>query len=267
MALSRPDGQLHLWFLDVGHSNAVLMQTPDGAHVLIDGGRYPTRLLTAIGDRLPYYDREIEILVISHPDEWDIAALNTLLQRYEIGAWLYHGQINRGDVFTAIKDRLKQSDAEAVEARAGHTVTFNDGAMIEVLHPPAAPMISGKLGDGVITLRVTYGDVSFLLTSDLSDAAQRAMLERGISPVATVMQIPQHGSERALNDEFLKQVQPQVIVLQSDVANRRGDPDPDTLAKLKGLPLFRTDKGGTVHIWTDGATLHVNRQSLNDTRE
>lgn len=267
MALSRPDGQLHLWFLDVGHSNAVLMQTPAGAHVLIDGGRYPTRLLTAIGDRLPYYDREIEILVISHPDEWDIAALNTLLQRYEIGAWLYHGQINRGDVFTAIQDRLKQSDAEAVEARAGHTVTFNDGAMIEVLHPPAAPMISDRLGDGVITLRVTYGDVSFLLTSDLSDAAQRAMLERGISPVATVMQIPQHGSARALNDEFLEQVQPQVVVLQSDVANRRGDPDPDTLAKFKGLPLFRTDEGGTVHIWTDGATLHINRQAANDTRE
>ena len=62
MHLSRPDGQLHLWLLDVGHSNAVLMQTPGGAHVLVDGGRFPSRLLSAIGDRLPYYDRDIEIL-------------------------------------------------------------------------------------------------------------------------------------------------------------------------------------------------------------
>ncbi len=266
MALSRPDGQLHLWFLDVGHSNAVLMQTPAGAHVLIDGGRYPTRLLTAIGDRLPYYDREIEILVISHPDEWDIAALNTVLQRYEIGAWLYHGQINHGDAFTTIQDRLRQSGAEAIEARAGYTVALNDGTTIEVLHPPAAPMIGDKLGDGVMALRVTYGDVSFLLTSDLSGAGQRAMLERGSSPVAAVLQIPQHGTARALDDEFLEQVQPQVVVLQSDVANRRGDPDPDTLAKLSGLPLFRSDELGTVHMWTDGKTLRVNRQITNDKR-
>ncbi len=69
MCFSRPDRKLHLWLLDVGHSNAVLMQTPGGAHVLVDGGRFPSRLLSAIGDRLPYFDRDIEILVITHPDD------------------------------------------------------------------------------------------------------------------------------------------------------------------------------------------------------
>ena len=257
MALSRPDGQLHLWFLDVGHSNAVLMRTPGGAQALVDGGRYPTRLLTAVGDRLPYYDRKIDILIITHPDEWDIAALNTLLQRYKIGAWLYHGQVNRGDSFAQIQERLRQSEAREVEVRAGHIVTLSDGTTIEVLHPPATPSIGDKLGDGVLTLRVTYGDVSFLLTSDLSSAGQRDMLARGIWPGAAVLQVPQHGTARALDDEFLKQVQPQAVVLQTDIANRRGDPDPDTLAKLAGLPLFRTDERGAVHMWTDGETLWV----------
>lgn len=259
MALSRPDGQLHIWFLDVGHSNAVLMQMPGGAHALVDGGRYPTRLLTSIGDRLPYYDREIEVLVVTHPDEWDIAALRAVLGRYEVGAWLYHGQINRGETFAAIGDRLRQLGAKAVEARAGYKIDFGDGATIEVIHPPARPSIGDKLGDGVLVLRVSYGDVSFLLTSDLSSAGQRTMLERGAWPAyATVMQIPQHGTARALHDDFLEAVQPQVVVLQSDVANRRGDPDPDTLAKVNGLPLFRTDERGAVHMWTDGKTLWVN---------
>ncbi len=258
MRLSRPDGQLHVWFLDVGHSNAVLMQTPGGAHVLIDGGRFPTRLLTAIGDRLPYYDREIEILVITHPDEWDIAALNTVLERYDVGAWLYHGQANRGEIFAEIQDRLKRSGAEAVEARAGYTLDLDDGTVIEVLHPPAAPSISDKLGDSVLVLRVTFGDVSFLLTSDLSRAGQQDMVARGLSPVAAVMQIPQHGTARAIDDEFLRLAQPQVAVLQTDIANRRGDPDPDTLAKLKGLHVFRTDELGTIHLQTDGKTLLVN---------
>ncbi|MBC8171466.1 MAG: ComEC/Rec2 family competence protein, partial [Anaerolineae bacterium] len=85
IATSRPDGQLHVWLLDVGHSNAVLMQTPGGAQVLVDGGRFPSRLLTAIGDRLPFNDREIEVLVITTPDEFQFGALPAVLNRYATG--------------------------------------------------------------------------------------------------------------------------------------------------------------------------------------
>jgi competence protein ComEC len=257
MLLSRPDGKLHVWLLDIGHSNATLMQTPGGAHILVDGGRYPSRLLTALGDRLPYYDRKLEILAITHPDEWDIAALESVLERYSVGAALYHGQKNDGDVFGRIMDRLARSDTPLVEARAGYRLELDDGVRIEVLHPKAKPRVTDKLNDHALVLRVSYGDVSFLLTSDLSSEGQREMLARGISPVAAVMQIPQHGAVRALDDEFLKLAQPQVALLQSDVSNRRGDPDPDTLSLFEGIPLFRTDEMGTIHLFTDGETLHV----------
>lgn len=257
MALSRPDGKLHVWMLDVGHSNALLMQMPGGAQVLIDGGRYPSRLLSAIGDRLPFYDREIEVLVITHPDEWDIAALNPLLDRYEVGAWLYSGHENHGDAFKQIETLLNQSDAEYIKARTGHALAFDDDTVIEVLHPPNEPGISDRLGDEALVLRVRFGQTSFLLTSDLSRAGQKAMIANGVLPVAAVMQIPQHGTARALDADFIDLAQPQVVVLQSDVTNRRGDPDPDTLTQLQGLPLFRTDVHGTIHLVTDGKTLTI----------
>lgn len=257
MHRSRPDGKLHVWLLDVGHSNAALMQTPGGAQILVDGGRYPSRLLTAIGDRLPYYDRELEILAITHPDEWDIAALDSVLSRYSVGAALYHGQDNDGEVLGRIMERMTQSGTSLVEARAGYRLEVNDGVTIEVLHPQAKPRITDKLNDHVLALRVTYGDVSFLLTSDLSAEGQREMLAQGISPVAAVMQIPQHGAARALDAEFLRVVQPQVALLQSDVANRRGDPDPDTIDMPKGVQLLRSDEMGTIHLYTDGETLNV----------
>ena len=257
MLLSRSDGKLHVWLLDVGHSNAVLMQTPGGAQILVDGGRYPARLLTAIGDRLPFYDREIEILVITHPDEWDIAALDSVLSRYSVGAALNHGQENDGEALSKIIERLVRANTSVVEARAGYRLELDDGVTIEVLHPQARPIITDKLNDHTLVLRVSYGDVSFLLTSDLSVEGQREMLAQGISPVAAVMQIPQHGAARALDAEFLRLVQPQVALLQSDVGNRRGDPDPDTLALLNGLPLFRTDELGTIHLYTDGESLQV----------
>ena len=152
---------------------------------------------------------------------------------------------------------MDHAKTPVVEAYAGYRVDFSDGVTLDVLHPQEKPAITDKLGDQALVLRVNYRDVSFLLTSDLSIAGQREMLENGVSPVASVMQIPQHGTFRAIDKEFLDLVQPQVALLQSDVANRRDDPDPDTLASFAGLPLFRTDESGTIHLSSDGAGLLV----------
>jgi beta-lactamase superfamily II metal-dependent hydrolase len=72
-----------------------------------------------------------------------------------------------------------------------------------------------------------------------------------------VLQLPEHGTIRSLSERFLEAVSPQVVILQSDPANRNGDPDPDTMALLGDLPIFRTDQGGAIHMWTDGEDLWV----------
>jgi competence protein ComEC len=144
--------------------------------------------------------------------------------------------------------------------RAGYTLAMSDGTRIDVLHPQAEPQMGDSLDDQTLVLRLTYGDVSFLLTSDLSRAGQAALLENGQWPLASVMQLPQHGAARSLDEAFLEAVQPQVVLLQSDRANRNGDPDADTLAKLDDTTLFRTDEGGTLHLWTDGARLWVGQE-------
>ncbi len=254
---SRPDGRLHLWLLDIGHNNAALIQTPGGAQILVDGGRFPARLLTAIGDRLPFHDRHIEILAITQPDEWDIAALAAVLDRYTVGAALYHGQPNHGDVYKALMERLRGSNTPVVEARAGYRLEFSDGALLEALHPQTKPENSDRLSNQSLVLRLSYGEVSFLLTGDLSGHGQLEMLANGVPVLATVLQVPQHGAARSLDEGFLRAVQPQVALLQVDAANRRGDPDPDIIDLLDGLELYRTDEQGTIHLSADGATLRA----------
>jgi competence protein ComEC len=108
-----------------------------------------------------------------------------------------------------------------------------------------------------MVLRVSDGEVSFLLTSDLSTDGQSILLESGQWPLASVIQIPQHGTVRGLSDNFVNAVQPQIAILQSDIGNRRGDPDDNTLAQVGDIPIFRTDEMGTLHLWTDGHTLWV----------
>ena len=255
VAVSRPDNQLHFWLLDVGHSNAILVQTPGGAHMLVDGGQFPSRLLTAIGDHLPFTDREIEVLVITQPDEFETGALSAVLDRYDIGITLTNGQPNLSTAFLELQDKLAEHDL--VTVRAGYKLDVDDGVQLEILHPQAQPELDDNFDDNTLVMRLSYGDISFLLTSDVSPAGQAALLDAGQWPLSTVMQLPQHGTVRSLNATFLDAVQSQLVLIQSDVANRRGDPDPDTLALLGDVPIFRTDQGGTIHVWTDGRTLWV----------
>lgn len=261
MHLSRRDGRLQVWMLDMGHSNAVLLEAPGGAQALIDGGRFPSRLLTALGDRMPFYDREIELLVITHPDEWDIAALTSVLDRYSVGIALTNGQPNRNPVFQEVMQSLAEAGARHVIVEAGYSIDFGSGVTIEVLHPQGQPRITDRLSDHVLALRVIHGNVSILLTSDLSAAGQAMMLQGGVSPQASILQIPQHGTVRAVDSQFLAMGQPQIVLLQSDIANRRGDPDPDTISLFRDLDedkrLFRTDELGTIHLSSDGSRVQI----------
>ena len=201
------------------------------------------------------------MLAITHPDPWDIAALTSVLERYSVGAVLYHGQANEGDEFTKIMGQLAAAKTPVITVKAGHRVAFDDGVTIETLHPPSIPEAADGLADHVLTLRIRYGEAAFLLTSDLSREGQRILLQSGADLSAAVLQLPQHGGERSLDPVFLAAAQPQVALLQVDAANLRGDPDEDTLRMageyVEEEHIFRTDEMGAIEIATDGATLTI----------
>ncbi|HLU11658.1 MAG TPA: ComEC/Rec2 family competence protein [Oceanobacillus sp.] len=249
VAASRPDGMLHVWLLDVGGYNAVLAQTPHGAHYLIDGGNFPSRLLTALGHRLPFNDREIEVVAITQPDEANFRALSAALERYNARIVLTNGQPNLGEAWTELQTII--GNTEQIAVTAGYTLEADDGTLLEVLHPQEQPTIDDNLDDGTLVLRLSYGEVSFLLTSDTSRAAQQTLLEAGQLPLATVLQLPRGGA--TLDEGFFAATQAQLVVMQNNSASRQENPD--VLALVGNTPLFRTDQGGTIHLWTDGHNL------------
>ncbi|MDX2140150.1 MAG: ComEC/Rec2 family competence protein [Chloroflexota bacterium] len=250
---SRPDGRLHIWLLTMGHSHAVLAQTPGGAHILVDGGRFPSSLLLALGDRLPFTDREIELLVLTQPDEFDYGGLPDVLARYRAGVVVTNGQPNLSPYYTRLQESWGNSPVQVVEA--GYSIDISDGTRLEILHPQTQPALNDSLDDYALVLRLSYGGASFLISGDASGAAQAEMLDEGLVTHATALILPQHGTAGSLRDDFLTTVAPQFVLLQSDPANRRRDPDPDTLLRVEHLPLYRTDLGGTIHLWTDGTTI------------
>lgn len=182
-----------------------------------------------------------------------VSLTDVLVRANEFCQPLINGQPNLSESYQQLQDALAQH--EVLTIRAGYSVDVDDGVRLEILNPISQPELGASLNDNAIVLRLTYGEASFLLTGDLSTEAQAAMIERGEWSQATVLQLPQHGTIRSLNRAFLAAVAPQVVVLQSDRANRNGDPDADTMALLEDTPVFRTDQGGAIHIWTDGVDL------------
>lgn len=242
--VSRPDGLLHVWFLDADGSNAVLIQTPRGAHFLIDGGRYPSRLLTALGDRLPFTDQTLEILFLTQPDEAQFAALPAVLDRYAIGVVVTNGQPNLGEAFGELQAKLAAHPE--IDARTGYTLDSDDGLHIEALHPLAAPALDDSLDAGALVLRLRYGNVAFLLTSDLSAEGQQALVASGQNLSAAALQVPHE-----LDADFLKAVQPSVAVTQAEYPNE------DDLLALDAVTLYRTERDGAIHLSSDGINLWV----------
>ncbi len=255
----RPDGLLHIYLLDIGHSNGILIESPSGAHILIDGGRFPTRLITQVGEILPFVDRELELIFITQPDVFQTRALPSLLERYRAGLILTNGHRLVGEDYIALETALETFPTRTV--LRGDRIELSDGLRFEVLNPASVPSLGDGLDDNALVLQATYGTQSFLLTSDLSVTAQTALHdEEGINLVSTVLQLPQHATRNSLSAPFLEAVQPQVLLLQSERGNPRGDPDGDVLQLVEDIPhLLRTDEGGQVHLVSDGQRLWVYR--------
>jgi competence protein ComEC len=241
--VNRPDGLLHIWLWDGGS----LIQTPGGAHVLVDGGRFPARLLTVLGDHLPFHKRRIDLWLLTQPDERRYAAVPEALARYEVGAALYNGQPNLSPAYERLFAEL--ADVPSVSVRAGYRAAFSDGVQIEVLHPESTPTITDRVDDGALVFRLTYRNGAFLFPSDLSVAGQTAMLRRQQTSAVTLLQIPGSGAPFSLDREWVQALSPQVVIAVSS---------PDAaLAASFDVPLLSVPPGEVRHLWTDGATLWI----------
>ncbi len=256
-ALNLPDGRLHVFFLDMGHSNAVLIRTPGGSTVLVDGGQYPTRLLTALGDHLPFWERDLALLVLTQPKPAQVTALPAVLERYRVAQILTNGQQPASETVLALYQTAADQHIPVQAVIHGYTAEISDGVRLEVLYPFEPPAPDSKPEEAGLVLRLTYGEASFLLTPDLDPSVEQALLHRGIALHGTVLELASHGSGRVSGEPFLTAVSPQVAVVQVEPGNRSGLPAPEVVDRLGAVPLFRTDTMSEIAITTDGRTLWI----------
>lgn len=261
--LALPDGRLHVFFLNVGQGDAILIQTPDRHQILVDGGPDPKALLSYLGRRLPFWDHSLDLVVLTHPEEDHVAGLLAVLQRYQVARVLEGSFPSDSPSYQEWVRLIQRKNIERLIARRGQQIRLGE-LKVEVLHP-AEPLLRGTSADSnnnSVVLRLSYGRASFLLVGDLMQEGEEALLRQQPQLGSTVLKVGHHGAGSS-SPEFLEAVSPQVAIISVGLNNPFGHPSPEVMARLRekvGQNLFLTSRDGTVEFITDGQKLWVKRE-------
>jgi len=248
-----PDGRLHVYFLDVGQGDAILVQAPDGRQILIDGGPSPTALLNELGAVLPFWDHSLDLVVLTHPDGDHITGLIPLLDRYRVAQVLDVPQSDTASEATPWRERLAALGIPRTLAQRGMRLPVGDLG-ITVLNP-GPTLLTGTVSDdnnNAAVLRLDYGGTSLILTGDAESEAEADMIAAGLPLRADVLKVGHHGSNGASSPAFIAAVAPRLAVIQVGAENTFGHPHPAVLERLGGVEVLRTDQNGRIEVVSDG---------------
>jgi competence protein ComEC len=234
--------------------------------MLIDAGPDPDRLLVLLDQRIPTWDRRLDVVVLTHPHEDHVAGLALLLDRYRIGEIVEPGMIGPGPGDQAYRRRMAELGRESRVVAAGDRLWL-DGIRFDVDWPrrgevPLRPADSGTAINNVsIVLELQFGTRHMLFSGDVEQQVDPLLLAQGIAErdggALDVLKVAHHGSGTATTDAFVEALNPRVAIISAGWGNPYGHPSPQTVQRLKedGAQVFRTDLDGSVEITTNGTDL------------
>ena len=252
--------RLTVSFLDVGQGDAILIEGPDNHRILVDGGPTGAAVKRALDRHLPFYDRRIDLIVLTHPQADHVGGLMDVLDEYDVGAVLTSGIDADTSVYEEWRAALEQAEVTELVARRGQWIDLGDGAVLSVVGPVGAPDEYDEINDTSVVLRLTHDDVSFLLTGDITAEAETALIRSGTNLEADVLKIAHHGSRTSTSPAFLSRADPSIDVISVGASNSFGHPTADVLDRLDDDLVLRTDLHGDITIETDGELIWIRTQ-------
>ncbi|HEV7603563.1 MAG TPA: ComEC/Rec2 family competence protein [Candidatus Limnocylindrales bacterium] len=261
---ARPAGFARVSILDVGQGDAILVEGSRGGRLLVDGGPDPERLLVALDQRIPPWDRRLDAVVLSHPHEDHVAGLALLLERYHVDRVFEPGMRGPGPGYAAwLRDLAAAPALVRLGLAAGDRLAV-DEIGLRVLWPirgqvPALPPDGGTgINNVSVVLLGQVGDRRFLLMGDVEEAIDPSLLADGL-PRVDLLKIAHHGSRTATTEAFVEAVRPAVAVASAGSGNPYGHPAKATLDRLaaSGARVLRTDLDGTVVIGFEAGGMTV----------
>jgi competence protein ComEC len=263
VVLTTPDDKLHVSFLDIGQGDAILIQTPNGQDILIDGGPDPQKISLELSRKLPFWDRTIDLVVCTQPHADHVTGLVEVLNRYKVVQVLEAEVSYNSSIYQEWCNLVEDKGIEYNIACAGQKIDLGSGIHMEVLNPPEALFdgTSNDVDNNGLVLRLSCGLVSFLFTADIREEAEFELIGQRANLKSTVLKVAHHGSDTSTSQQFLAAVDPEVAVISVGADNPFGHPGPEVVERLINNVgednVYRTDEDGTIELITDGERLWV----------
>jgi len=240
---------LKVIFLDVGQGDAIYIEAPNGAQMLIDSGA-DRDILKNLSKVMPYGDKSIDMIVLTHPDKDHIGGFSDVLNNYEVGSVLESGNTSNTQVYKRLITNIENKKIKRILARRGLIINLdkNYNIYFEVLFPDR-DVSTWESNDASIVGRVVYGEQSFLLTGDGTLATEHILIKNeNYNLASTVLKLGHHGSKTSSGENFLKFVNPSFAIISAGENNSYGHPHKEVLDRLQtlGIPYLATYDESTI---------------------
>jgi len=250
---------LEVNFFDVGQGDAILVVSPQRHQILIDGGPNSI-ILEKLGKEMPFWDRSIDLIILTHPEKDHLAGLIDVLKKYRVENILWTGVVRDTSEYKEWLGSIQKEKANIFIANSGQKVIM-PRTFLGILYP-FENLEEQRFKDSnntSIVAKLVFGQNSFLFTGDISKSVEKELIVKEIDVDSDVLKVSHHGSKTSSAEEFIKEVSPEIAVIQVGQDNPYGHPHPETLETLTkyGIKILRTDKDGDIKILCDFQSLKL----------
>jgi beta-lactamase superfamily II metal-dependent hydrolase len=249
---------LTVHFIDVGQGDSILIQTND-KNMLIDAGdnRAGSTVVSYLKDNGV---TELDAVVATHAHADHIGGMVTVLNNFKVNRFIDSGNPHTTKTYENLLIAIDEKDIPFSLAEAGQTIDLDPAVTIDILNPGK---LTGKLNDDSVVLKLTYGDVSFLITGDSETHAEKKMIAAGFDVESDILKVAHHGSKSSTSYDFLQKVNPEICIIMVGADNRYGHPHQEIIDRLNlfGCEVYRTDLDGDIVVKTDGKEYTIETQN------
>lgn len=251
---------MKIYFLDVGQGDSIFIEAPNGNQVLIDGGP-DNKVLSELADIMPFYDRDIDVVVATHTHADHITGLAEVLKRYDVANIVESGDKNISPIYEEWEETIKEENANYTKAIAGEVIDMGNGTTLTILTPFKSydGVILKNPHEANITMILQYKSFRALLTGDMEAPLERQLLLNGGDVSADVLKVGHHGSKTSSSEVFLSAVHPKFGFIEVGGGNQYGLPALAILSCLEnfGIKYYRTDVDGSIKVLSDGENYKI----------
>jgi competence protein ComEC len=247
LVFSAPDGRLKIDFINVGMGSAILLESPSGKRVLINGGPSARSLSDGLGRRLPPFKRDLDLLLVTSPITQDLDALGEVLPRYRPDQIIWMGGPGLCWEAEYLRGKIADFEIPLLDGEVGQELVFQDGLTIRIL------AVNPRGG----TVLIGYGYFLGLFPFGITEQTREEFNHGKDLGRISVYMVAENGYQTSNPSNWIDNLHPQLLLLPVGIKDNQGLPDRGLLDRLAGYSLLRTDQHGTIQLATDGERLWI----------